>query len=441
MSNYAIRAEGLSKQYSIGGPRQKYGTLREAVMSGMVAPFRRLQNLHGAKGGNETFWALKDVSFQVDRGEVVGIIGRNGAGKSTLLKILSRITMPSGGQVEVRGRVASLLEIGTGFHPELTGRENVFLNGAILGMTQSEVRQRFDEIVSFAGVDRFIDTPVKHYSSGMYMRLAFAIAAHLNTDILLVDEVLAIGDAEFQKKCLGMMDDVSRREGRTVILVSHNMEAVLKLCNRSILLERGQIQFDGNVHEALSNYLERQSISSNVIDLGQRQRRDGFLGNARFVQLATIGHEKSWSFAFGEQLGFEICIEAQTSMPNIEMVIGLHSARGFEVATWSNNCCRTHLPLRAGMNVFQIAYRDLTLLPGQYILGMSLNSSMGFEDYVPESLSFEITPSLKSAQINADSFGGVIVPNVEVLVMEGGERVLPEKKSARVGLASRAFPC
>jgi lipopolysaccharide transport system ATP-binding protein len=432
MSRFAVRAEKLSKRYALGGPKEKYRTLREAMMGGLAAPFRRLQRLRGVAEVNQAFWALKEVTFELKCGEVVGIIGRNGAGKSTLLKILSRITVPSEGEVAVRGRVASLLEIGTGFHPELTGRENVFLNGAILGMTQREVRKRFDEIVSFADVERFIDTPVKHYSSGMYMRLAFAIAAHLNTDILLVDEVLAVGDAEFQRKCLGMMDDVSRREGRTVILVSHNMEAVLKLCNRAIVLEGGEIQFDGNVNEAISHYLERQAISSNVIDLSQRQRHDGLIGNAQFFQLATIGQGKTWSFTFGEELAFEIHIEARISIPNIEMVIGLHSARGFEVATWSNHCSQIQLPLQVGMNVFQIVYKDFTLLPGQYVLGMAINSSMGFEDYVADALAFEVAPNLHSAHINAHSFRGTLVPNVKLSIVKSDEKLLPMERLAEL---------
>ena len=245
MSNYAIRAEGLSKQYVIGAREERYHTFREALTEGLSAPFRRFRKLHGRADAGTTLSALNDVSFQINRGEVVGIIGRNGAGKSTLLKILSRITMPSEGRVAVRGRVASLLEVGTGFHPELTGRENIFLNGAILGMTRSEVRQKFDEMVSFADVDRFIDTPVKHYSSGMYMRLAFAIAAHLETDILLIDEVLAVGDASFQQKCLAKMEDVAGH-GRTVLFVSHNMTAVQSLCGRVIHLADGKIKGDGD---------------------------------------------------------------------------------------------------------------------------------------------------------------------------------------------------
>jgi lipopolysaccharide transport system ATP-binding protein len=383
--------------------------------------------MHGKLPRNEIIWALKDVSFQINQGEVVGIIGRNGAGKSTLLKILSRITVPSEGKVTVRGRVASLLEVGTGFHPELTGRENIFLNGAILGMTRRAVQRKFDEIIDFAEIERFVDTPVKHYSSGMYMRLAFSIAAHLESDILLVDEVLAVGDADFQKKCLGVVDDVSRRGGRTVLLVSHNMEAVIKLCSRGILLDRGQIRTEGNVQEVLSAYLERQLLSSKVIDLSQRRRRDSYLGNARLTNIATAGREQNWSFAFGEQISFEICIETRTSLPNVEMVIGLHSARGFEVATWSSISSGTQLRLRAGKNTLQIAYQDFALLPGQYFLGISLKSPKGTEDYVPECATFEISPSAMSARINATSFGGAIVPRMSLSIAKNGPEVSTTK--------------
>ena len=213
-------------------------------------------------GEIEEFWALKDVSFDVKEGEVLGILGRNGAGKSTLLKILSRITEPTKGRVVLRGRVASLLEVGTGFHPELTGRENIFLNGAILGMTRREIRKKFDEIVAFAEVEKFLDTPVKRYSSGMYVRLAFAVAAHLEPEILIVDEVLAVGDTEFQKKCLGKMDDVARREGRTVLFVSHNLASITELANRGILLETGSIIMDSKIGHAISHYLSRGSSST-----------------------------------------------------------------------------------------------------------------------------------------------------------------------------------
>src|SRR5438046_3463094 len=235
MTQPAIRVQNLSKQYRIGTADRRNRTFREAVNDAAVAPFRRLKSLGNGGASEETIWALKDVSFDVQPGEVVGIIGRNGAGKSTLLKILSRITKPTSGRVEIRGRVASLLEVGTGFHSELTGRENVYLNGAILGMARREIDRKFDEIVAFAEVEKFIDTPVKRYSSGMYLRLAFAVAAHLEPEILVVDEVLAVGDAAFQKKCLGRIGEVAQG-GRTVLFVSHNMGAIRSLCTEVIWL-------------------------------------------------------------------------------------------------------------------------------------------------------------------------------------------------------------
>jgi len=254
MSETSIHIEELGKRYRLGAPQRAYKTIRETIMETVLSPFRI-----GRKGlsheSNNTFWALKDVSFEVKQGEVVGIIGRNGAGKSTLLKILSRITVPTEGRVRIFGRIGSLLEVGTGFHPELTGRENIFLNGAILGMKREEIKTKFDEIVAFAEVEKFIDMPVKHYSSGMYVRLAFAVAAHLEPDILLLDEVLAVGDAAFQKKCLGKMGDVAK-EGRTVLFVSHNMTAVKSLCQRAIWLDKGMVVGAGEVGRVVDSYLQ-----------------------------------------------------------------------------------------------------------------------------------------------------------------------------------------
>jgi lipopolysaccharide transport system ATP-binding protein len=267
MSQPIIAVEDLSKRYLIdhspaAQSHKNYIALREAIVQQLgglarnaLAAIRGRQLFHSIE--SEEFWALKHVNFEVKQGEVVGIIGRNGAGKSTLLKILSRITEPTAGRVTLRGRVASLLEVGTGFHPELTGRENVFLNGAILGMTRAEIRRKFDEIVAFAEVEKFLDTPVKRYSSGMYVRLAFAVAAHLEPEILVIDEVLAVGDAEFQKKCLGKIDEVSRQEGRTILLVSHNMAAVTEMSDRALLLDAGRVVVDGSVAEAVSSYLAR----------------------------------------------------------------------------------------------------------------------------------------------------------------------------------------
>ncbi len=266
MSNdTVISVENLSKSYLIGhdGPQERYHSLRETLVRHGKNYVRKAIDM--ARGRQiiqgdsiEEFWALKDVSFEVKRGEVLGIIGRNGAGKSTLLKILSRITEPTSGRVTLNGRVASLLEVGTGFHPELTGRENIFLNGAILGMSKVEIRKKFDEIVDFAGVEKFLDTPVKRYSSGMYVRLAFAVAAHLEPEILIIDEVLAVGDAEFQKKCLGKMQDVAK-DGRTVLFVSHNMNAINTLCGRALLLENGKVSLSGLIENVVTAYLNRNS--------------------------------------------------------------------------------------------------------------------------------------------------------------------------------------
>jgi lipopolysaccharide transport system ATP-binding protein len=256
MSETIIRAENVSKRYILGHQSGKDDGLRHVLESAMRHPWRWMRERRAAAAKKrEDFWALKDVSFEVKQGDVVGFIGRNGAGKSTLLKILSRITQPTAGRIHLRGRIASLLEVGTGFHPELTGRENVFLNGAILGMRRAEIIQKFDEIVEFSGVEKFLDTPVKRYSSGMYVRLAFAVAAHLQPEILIVDEVLAVGDAEFQKKCLGKMQDVSRG-GRTVLFVSHNLMALSNLCTRAVLLEAGHKKMDGGTEEVISAYME-----------------------------------------------------------------------------------------------------------------------------------------------------------------------------------------
>lgn len=263
MSDTAILVEGLGKRYRIGS-RDSYRTLRESVNAAALKPFNVVRSLINRNGyreaADENIWALKDVSFEIKQGEVVGIIGRNGAGKSTLLKILSRITEPSVGEATIHGRVSSLLEVGTGFHPELTGRENIYLNGAILGMSRTEIVRKFDEMVEFSGVEKFIDTPVKRYSSGMYLRLAFAVAAHLEPEILLVDEVLAVGDAAFQKKCLDKMDDVAK-QGRTVLFVSHNLQAIMRLCTRAILLEDGTVSKTGSPSEVVSAYVESSSAT------------------------------------------------------------------------------------------------------------------------------------------------------------------------------------
>jgi len=262
MNDIAIRAEGLSKRYRIGLKQEKYKTLRDTLSQTFTAPFRRLGSAFQHQNGhrNSSIWALKDLSFELNRGEVIGIIGRNGAGKSTLLKILSRITEPTEGYADVHGSVSSLLEVGIGFHNELTGRENIYLNGAILGMKRNDITRNFDEIVAFAEIEKFIDTPVKRYSSGMYLRLAFAVAAHLQSEILIVDEVLAVGDAQFQKKCLGKMDEVSKG-GRTILFVSHNLVAVQSLCSRAIWVQDGRAIEDGQPGLVVANYLKTATTS------------------------------------------------------------------------------------------------------------------------------------------------------------------------------------
>src|SRR5579864_5552826 len=259
MSQYAIQLEEIGKQYHIGKKQDRHRSLQDVITDALVSPFRKAGALMrgrgtAAAGLDQSFWALRDVSFEVKHGELVGIIGRNGAGKSTLLKILSRITEPTEGHAAIHGRVGSLLEVGTGFHPELTGRENIFLNGAILGMKKAEIIRKFDEIVAFAEVERFIDTAVKHYSSGMYVRLAFAVAAHLEPDILIVDEVLAVGDNKFQEKCLNKMSEVGK-QGRTVIYVSHSMLSIQRLCQRALILEKGSVKLDAAPRFAVAEYL------------------------------------------------------------------------------------------------------------------------------------------------------------------------------------------
>ena len=290
MANTVIKVENLSKQYRLG--MVGTGTIKDdlarwwASMRGKEDPFLKVGEVNNreVKGEGDYVWALRDINFEVQQGEVMGIIGRNGAGKSTLLKILSKVAQPTTGTVKTKGRIASLLEVGTGFHPELTGRENVFLNGAIMGMTKKEIRSKFDEIVDFSGVERYIDTPVKRYSSGMYVRLAFAVAAHLEPEILIIDEVLAVGDAEFQKKCLGKMKDVSV-EGRTVLFVSHNMAAVKELCNTAILLKNGLISYSGRTNDVLREYLSVPvKISSSIEFLNDPKIRRGH-GEVRFTEV------------------------------------------------------------------------------------------------------------------------------------------------------------
>ena len=288
-TNPIITVKNLGKKYNIAHQRGGYVALRDVLTNILKNPFRFAKQKAKKSlglGTKEEFWALNDINFEVNKGEIIGIIGRNGAGKSTLLKILSKITPPTKGEIKINGRVGSLLEVGTGFHPELTGRENIFLNGAILGMTRHEIAKKFDQIVEFSGIEKFLDTPVKYYSSGMYVRLAFSVAAHMEPDILIVDEVLAVGDAEFQKKCLGKMEEVTKQKGRTILFVSHNMSAIEKLCNRCILLDSGNIIKEGRSKDVIDFYLnDKSNLSSEIIP----KNKNGQLG--QFTKITILNKE------------------------------------------------------------------------------------------------------------------------------------------------------
>jgi lipopolysaccharide transport system ATP-binding protein len=379
----AIHVENIGKQYRIGAPQARYRTFRESLGQAFAAPFRRVARLlrgeaYGAKDMEKTFWALKDVTFDVQPGEVVGIIGRNGAGKSTLLKILSRITEPTEGYAEIRGRIGSLLEVGTGFHHELSGRENIYLNCAILGMNRSEIEDRFDRIVAFAEIERFIDTPVKHYSSGMFVRLAFAVAAHLEPEILLVDEVLAVGDASFQKKCMGKMGEVAS-EGRTVLFVSHNMGAIVSLCSRCLLIEDGHIIKDGEVNEVASYYQSTlYSATDDVSDLTDVERYGS--GKARFTSVSLSYQDTNGTpmpvMRTGKGLSVELHIKASEEIRDANVAMIIYDATGYRMIDANTALQGNFLSLRAGDEAsVQFLLKDVLLKPGNYLLGIWLGRS------------------------------------------------------------------
>ena len=377
INKIAIRADGLSKQYRIGRSQngdQRFGyrALRDVLTDSVTAPFRRVAHLlrgqaYGAANLDHTIWALKDVSFEVQRGEVVGIIGRNGAGKSTLLKILSRITKPTEGEVAIYGRIGSLLEVGTGFHPELTGRENIFLNGAILGMKRTDIARLFDEIVAFAEVEKFIDTPVKHFSSGMYLRLAFAVAAHLEPEILLVDEVLAVGDLQFQKKCLGKMEDVGK-DGRTVLFVSHQLNAIRKLCRRCLWLDDGQIHMAGPTAKVVSAY---ETALLAPPDPNNQQRQTHL--PARFLRWEIVEAERD-QFNVIDTLGavtLKVVVEINKTVQGGIHGISIRNADHQLVWGWAEY----NLNLEPGIHEFTYAFPTLPLRPGVYSMLVSLDEA------------------------------------------------------------------
>jgi lipopolysaccharide transport system ATP-binding protein len=403
MAATALVVDHVRKRYEIGiARRQRSDSLRETVSNAAAAQWRRLTRRSAARPHDDHIWALDDVSFSVNVGEVVGIIGRNGAGKSTLLKILSRITRPTSGWAEIHGRLGSLLEVGTGFHPDLSGRDNIYLNGAILGMRRAEIDRRFDEIVAFSGVERFLDTPVKRYSSGMYVRLAFAVAAHLEPDVLLVDEVLAVGDAEFQKKCIGKMQSVVRH-GRTVLFVSHNMSAVKALCDRAVLLEAGRATADGPVDAVIDRYLGSGSAPLAQRVIPDDVHRTG-TGEARFrsVELLTIDGRAVGELYFRQRFRVRAVIDVSTPVASVIAAIMIDSIDGTAVAC-AHNIDRGGAPFNlAPGSVCIEAELQLDLLPRTYSVRLALSRSDGYDiDVVHRTLDFSV---LSIAETGADSY-------------------------------------
>ena len=392
MTEIAIRCEGLSKQYRIG-ERESYQALRDVIADAASSPFRRMRAAFNGKGASSngangshsslsahdasdeirnskseirnSIWALDDVSFEVKQGEVVGIIGRNGAGKSTLLKILSRITKPTKGHAKIFGRVGSLLEVGTGFHPELTGRENIYLNGAILGMRKAEIERKFDEIVAFAEVEKFIDTPVKRYSSGMYVRLAFAVAAHMETEVLIVDEVLAVGDAQFQKKCLGKIGEVAQ-QGKTVLFVSHNMPAVRALCNRAVIINKGRLILDTHSENAVAAYLaDETNLDSYVAFDGDRRIATDEIG---FLEAYVLDDRENRASVIDCAKPFSIVIEYQVHRPlkDLRIGFGLRSAEGIAICGSNDPTGWPHPQRNPGRYMSRCTFPGYTLNTGNY---------------------------------------------------------------------------
>ena len=415
MSESVIRVENLGKRYQIGSRQEAYGTLRDAIAAAAQAPLRKLHK-SSSRSDPQDFWALRDISFEVKQGEVLGIIGRNGAGKSTLLKILARVTSPSTGRAEISGRIGSLLEVGTGFHFELTGRENIYLNGAILGMRKTEIEQKFDKIVEFAEIEQFLDTPVKRYSSGMYMRLAFAVAAYLEPEILIVDEVLAVGDIQFQKKCLGKMQDVARSDGRTVLFVSHNMDAVKRLCSKCILLEDGQLTDLGTSAEIVAHYLSRFSSPCDArpdtwIDMSKAKRNG--TGEVRVTALRFTSHDSLLSgqpYSTGP-LEFMLELESDASRSLGSLAVSLCDLQGNRLVNADSVLVDRVLSLRQGRNLIRLRIEHLYLNPGLYKIALWLadpiraRSENSPYDYIETAFEIEVVnPASRGNGLKENAF-------------------------------------
>ncbi|MGB3905742.1 MAG: ABC transporter ATP-binding protein [Anaerolineae bacterium] len=418
MNEIAIRVEGLGKRYRIGGPQERYKTLRDTITDVAVAPVRRLRRLGQPAPPEEIIWALKDVSFEVKHGEVLGIIGRNGAGKTTLLKVLSRITEPTEGYAELHGRVGSLLEVGTGFHPELTGRENIYLNGAILGMKRAEIDARFDEIVAFAEIEKFLDTPVKRYSSGMHVRLAFAVAAHLEPEILLVDEVLAVGDVAFQKKCLGKMGDVAK-EGRTVLFVSHNMAAVENLCQRGLLVDQGRVSYIGSQTGAIAQYLK--SLSGSVLSLREREDRQGS-GELRVVgiEIRDIDGNVLDTVASGQDVDVYLHFETAAGFDRSRVIASLMLKTQISVPVFlhHNRLTQNEFGELPRSGAFVCRLQGLPLPPSTYRVGYSIIADAQYLDRISDATGLTV--------VEGDFFGSGEVPPIThgVCLVKGSWRLV-----------------
>jgi lipopolysaccharide transport system ATP-binding protein len=397
-----IKVENLSKAYQLG--QFSTGTLSAdihrwwSLKRGREDPYLKIgeTNDRSVKGSSDIVWSLKDINFEIEQGSAVGIIGKNGAGKSTLLKVLSQITSPTTGSVKVKGRIASLLEVGTGFHPELTGRENIFLNGAILGMRKREITSKFDEIVDFAGVERYIDTPVKRYSSGMYVRLAFAVAAHLESEILIVDEVLAVGDAEFQKKCLGKMGDISKGEGRTILFVSHNMASINQLCSEAILLENGFVNMRGPANGVIQKYLSSNVAESTFIDFShiEVERSEQFVIVNR-MWISDSSKIQRRVFMLGETVifNFELSAPSEIDVSTVQMAVHIATSDGIDICHLVDKDSGYKIQPFNRSIIISVTLTDLRLYPNLYYLSFWVGSLLGDENYhsAEDCLSFEIS--------------------------------------------------
>ncbi len=392
MDKPIIEVKNLGKKYDITHQRGGYVALRDVLSNVIKHPLQfagsKARQIIG-KENREEFWALKNVNFEIKRGEVVGVIGHNGAGKSTFLKILSQITPPTTGEIKIRGTIGSLLEVGTGFHPELTGRENIIMNGAILGMTKKEIEKKFNDIVEFSGIEKFLDTPVKYYSSGMYVRLAFSVAAHLEPEILLIDEVLAVGDAEFQKKCLGKMSEVTKKEGRTILFVSHNMSAVQQLCKKCILLEKGQIKEYGETNEIIKKYIYNDNSDS---DLTRKQRAGSGEIKLQSIGLVTDDLAPKKNLNFEDALNFLIGFNANEPVKDVTISIAIYSISGDLVANIHSFNELKNKTLQ-GEGKIIVSLGKINLLPGNYKINISVHSngtSLSLADHIVDAFSFNV---------------------------------------------------